>query len=134
MRMKSGIGVSENVMTDAIELRANWSSPATPPMNTKAPTTLADRNARATGIPSIISATTIPSKSSRLCIQSIFILFVFKGENHAAEVASSLTVFGSFHCRRNRNRNSTPRRANITDAGASTHHSGKTKIFMMSEP
>src|SRR6266851_1639312 len=31
MRMKSGMGVSEKLATDPMELRANWTSPASPP-------------------------------------------------------------------------------------------------------
>src|SRR6266446_4618152 len=36
MRMKSGMGVSEKLATDPMELRANWTSPASPPRNSSA--------------------------------------------------------------------------------------------------
>src|SRR5690606_38287903 len=71
MSTNIGTGVSEKVMTDAIELRASWSTPATPPMNRNAPTTLAVRKASATGRPSCMKPMTPPSSSVRLKIQSM---------------------------------------------------------------
>src|SRR3989449_3967497 len=61
MRMKSGMGVSEKLATDPTELRANWTSPASPPRNNHAPSRLITRNENATGRPRNSSAVEPPS-------------------------------------------------------------------------
>src|SRR5258707_12653003 len=63
MRMKSGMEVSEKLATDPTELRANWTSPASPPRNSHAPSRLITRNENATGRPSNSSAVEPPSIS-----------------------------------------------------------------------
>src|SRR5438270_7855328 len=63
MRMKSGMGVSEKLATDPTELRANWTSPASPPRNSHAPSRLITRNENATGRPRNSSAVEPPSIS-----------------------------------------------------------------------
>src|SRR5438034_100185 len=60
MRMKSGIGVSEKLATDPTELRANWTSPASPPRNSHAPSRLITRKENATGRPRNSSAVEPP--------------------------------------------------------------------------
>src|SRR6266704_196255 len=63
MRMKSGMGVSEKLATDPTEFRANWTSPASPPRNSHAPSRLITRNENATGRPRNSSAVEPPSIS-----------------------------------------------------------------------
>src|SRR5712691_3002012 len=63
VRRKSGMGVSEKLATDPTELRANWTSPASPPRNSHAPSRLITRNENATGRPRNSSAVDPPSIS-----------------------------------------------------------------------
>src|SRR5262245_41655048 len=49
--MNSGIGVSEKLATEPTLLRANWTSPASPPRNSQAPSRLITRKENATGRP-----------------------------------------------------------------------------------
>src|SRR5262245_61046042 len=63
MRMNRGIGVSEKLATDPTLLRANWTSPASPPRNSHAPSRLITRNENATGRPRNSSTVEPPSIS-----------------------------------------------------------------------
>src|SRR5258707_13077060 len=58
IRMKSGIGARVKLVNDAIELRATWASPASPPRKRTAPRKLTAMNEKGTGRP-IISRTHI---------------------------------------------------------------------------
>ncbi len=51
IRMKSGIGVSEKLMTAALLLRSSWCRPASPPRNRMAPMMLMAMKENATGMP-----------------------------------------------------------------------------------
>src|SRR5258708_4828848 len=58
IRMKSGIGARVKLVSEAIEFRATWASPASPPRKRTAPRKLTAMNEKATGRP-IISRTHI---------------------------------------------------------------------------
>src|SRR5436190_6723816 len=60
---KSGIGVSEKLITELTLLRANWASPGSPPSQSQAPSRLMARNENATGRPRK-SRTVDPASSS----------------------------------------------------------------------
>src|SRR5207244_4121976 len=63
MRRKCGRGVSEKRATDPTEFRANWTSPASPPRTSHAPSRLSTRNETATGRPRNSSTVEPPSIS-----------------------------------------------------------------------
>ena len=64
IRMKSGIGVSEKLITETTLLRTICVRPGSPPRNSQAPTMLMLTNESATGMPINSSTVDPPSSSS----------------------------------------------------------------------
>jgi hypothetical protein len=73
MRMNSGIGVSEKLMTEMTLLRVTCSRPGSPPRNRMAPITLMAMNESATGMPSSRSTVEPPKSRSAASCQDIAI-------------------------------------------------------------
>ncbi len=69
IRMKSGIGVSEKLATEPMELRANCTRPASPPRNSHAPSRLITKKEKATGSPRNSSTVEPPSISHAAACQ-----------------------------------------------------------------
>ena len=71
IRMNSGMGVSEKLITDTTLLRTTWPSPASPPRNSQAPTILMATNESATGMPRNSSTVEPPRRSSAAISQDM---------------------------------------------------------------
>src|ERR1700693_2271019 len=71
MRMNSGIGVSEKLVTLAALLRTSWARPGSPPRKRIAPIRLMAMNENATGMPMNSSTVDPPSSSSAAICQDM---------------------------------------------------------------
>src|ERR1700731_2053147 len=73
IRMNSGIGVSEKLVTLAALLRTSWASPGSPPRKRIAPIRLMAMNENATGMPMKSSTVDPPSSSSAAICQDMLV-------------------------------------------------------------
>ena len=81
---KNGMGVSEKLAIDATPLRIIWTSPASPPSQTHAPTTLMARNAKAAGRPTARSTDRTPNRTVAASHQTM------AGDERAAQACGPL--------------------------------------------